>query len=310
LTTTIQDKLEKQLDDRILSAHPDTSSGQTRKIIMRTAASAAGAQRFADEMTVEAWRHFHDSLMPASVIIPYASKIAEFLPEGNLPVSARRAFDRVIAVIKTITLLYQAQRRRDEYGRLIAEVPDYAMAIQFIEEIFTESLKNQQVHTEERIRIIDEAGMITLKALSETVRISKPAMSKWVDLRVQQGILTWCDAEGESFEDVCALIKAKKRGQAFICLANRQYLPTPFELSGDPRWDQGGEFYVMYDLHLEADGPVHDFEDGHVEKFKLLPHLPQVDDSKSESEDFTQLIMLPQDIDGSSEEVPENTVLH
>jgi len=310
LTTTIQDKLEKQLDDRILSAHPDTSSDQTRKIIMRTAAAAAGTHRFVDEMSVEAWRRFHDSLMPVEVVIPYASKIGEFLAEINLPVSARRAFDRVLAVIKTITLLYQAQRRTDKYGQLIAEYPDYAMAIQLIEETFTNSLKNQQVKTEERIRMIDEAGMITLKALAQKVGVAKPTMSQWVDSRVRNGTLAWCDADGNFFEDVQALIRAKKRGEAFICTANQKYLPTPFELTGDLRWDQGGEFYVLYDLHLDADGPIHDFDYDHVEKFKLLPHYPQVDGSESESEDMPQLITVPYDIGDSSEEIPENTVIH
>jgi len=304
LTTTIQEKLEKQLDDRVLNAQPDTSSDQTRKIIMRSAADAAGAQRLSNEMILDAWRHFHGSLVPAEVVIPYATEIAKFLPETNLPVSVRRAFNRVLSVIKTITLLYQAQRNTDRYGRLIAEYPDYAMAFQLIEETFADTLKSQQTPADERIRIIDKARMITLKALSEKVGITKPAMSQWIDSRVRNGILAWCDADGDSFEDVQALIKAKKRGTAFICIVNRRYLPTPFELTGNPMWDRGGDLYSMYDLHLDADGPVHDFDDNHVEKVKLLPHFPKADDS--ESDDLSQVFIDISDM----EEMPKNTVTH
>ena len=30
-------------------------------------------------------------------------------------------------------------------------------------------------------------------------------------------------------------------------------MPTVFELTGDPRWDKGGELYSAYDLHLDGE---------------------------------------------------------
>lgn len=140
LTTTIKGKLEQQLEDRILTAHSDTSSDQTRRVLKQTAAAASGIENSVDDSLVKAWQQFHDMLEPAEVVIPYATELIQYLPNHPLPVSARRAFVRVLSAIKTITILYQAQRNRDERGRLIAEYADYAMAYQLIGDCFANSV--------------------------------------------------------------------------------------------------------------------------------------------------------------------------
>ena len=49
LTTTIKGKLEDQLDDRMITAHPNTSAMQTRDIIEQTAETASGNGNPVDE---------------------------------------------------------------------------------------------------------------------------------------------------------------------------------------------------------------------------------------------------------------------
>ena len=74
-------------------------------------------------------------------MIPYAGNIASFVSRnGSLPISARRSFKRVLSAIKTMTLLHQKHRRRDEQGRFISDYLDYAIVYQLLEESFGESL--------------------------------------------------------------------------------------------------------------------------------------------------------------------------
>jgi hypothetical protein len=47
------------------------------------------------------------------------------------------------------------------------------------------------------------------------------------------------------------LEKAKRSGRAFVKVAGGCCLPNVFELTGDFRWDKGGELYAAYDLHLD-----------------------------------------------------------
>ena len=309
LTTTIQDKLEKQLEDRIFTVHPDMSADQTRKIIMKTAEMAAGVRQRIDDTTINAWKHFHDSLMPAEVIVPFAPKTGEALIKLDLPVSARRGYDRFVILIKAITLIYQEQRRRNSEGELIAEIADYAMALQLVENPVPAGAGSPRAVKDARILMIEEAGMISLKNLSEKAGISKAAMSEWVDLRVKSGILIWCDANGDSFDDETAVMKAKKMGGAFIRLVNSSWLPTPFELTGDSRWDKGGELYAMYDLHLDADGPVHDSDDA-LRDQAMLPRLPQVNCSGSAPEDRTAAAAAADGILDFTDDIPGSKVFH
>ena len=87
--------------------------------------------------------------------------------------------------------------------------------------------------------------------------VSKSALTSWVRGKLYDGILSWCDEDGEEFSDEPALKKAKHSGNAYLKL-NDSYnvddvtgLPTPFELTKDPAWDVGGKLYHLYDLGLD-----------------------------------------------------------
>lgn len=254
LTTTISEKLEQQLEDRIFTIHTDTHPDQTRKVLEQMAVVAANLQEPSDENLIKTLQHFHDALESFQVIIPYATDIASLLPKDPLPVSARRAFARVLAVIKTMTILYQSQRETDEYGHLIAEYADYAMAYQLVKVCFAESAKTMTLTEDKRIKIIESEGMITQKALTEKCGVSNPVISEWVKSAVRAGMVIRCDRNGDEFKDVASLDKARYCGNLYLRLAPSKNLPTPFELTGDSRWEKGGDLFSLYDLQLSPDG--------------------------------------------------------
>ena len=189
------------------------------------------------------------------MVIPFAKDIAAFVSQnGSLPISARRSFKRVLSAIKTMTLLHQKQRRRDEQGRFIADYIDYAIVYQLLEESFAESLGNIKRYTDDRIRLVEKEGMMTPRDLAERVGVSTAAISQWLKPLIEKGVLTWCDEAGAEFDDDPALEKAKRSGRAYICVSGGKSLPSPFQLTGDPRWDTDGELYAAYDLNLGDGG--------------------------------------------------------
>lgn len=258
ITTTIVDRLESQLDDRLFTVHPDESMEQTRAIMSMTAQIKDGSFDGVDENTVKAWRQFHSMLKPVAVVIPYAGQISEYIQRGSrLPIATRRAFNRVLSIIQTITCAYQFQRSRDGKGRLIAEICDYWMALQIVRESFRENLGQQSKEAEHRIEFIREKGPVQYNALRSEWGVSKSALTSWVRSKVYDTLLVWCDENGEEFKDDAALKKAKHSGTAYLKV-NESFvvddvtgLPTPFELTRDDRWDQDGELFEMYDLKLD-----------------------------------------------------------
>ena len=140
----------------------------------------------------------------------------------------------------------------DDHGRVIADYRDYAMAFQLIEESFRESLGERKRYTDERIRVIGRHGMISPKNLSKVTGVTAAAISQWMKPWITKGVLTWCDENGNEFPDVKSLEKSKRSGKAFIRLGRLNRLPTPYQLTGDKRWDIGGEFYQIWDLGLDT----------------------------------------------------------
>ena len=215
---------------------------------------ASGNGDRVDQKTLDSWKLFYQSLESIPVVIPFAGDIAEFINRnGSLPISSRRAFKRVLTTIKTVALIHQRQRGRDDMGNVTAEYSDYFIAHQLIGDSFRESIGEGQRYTDDRIRLIEKDGRMTPRALSEKTGVSTAAISQWLKPLIEKGVLDWCDEKGLGFMNVADLERAKRSGRAYITVADGRRLPTVFELTGDPRWDKEGDLYLAYDLHLNGD---------------------------------------------------------
>ena len=113
-----------------------------------------------------------------------------------------------------------------------------------------ESLGAGKRYTDDRIQMIEKEGMMTPGNLSKKIGVSTAAISQWSKPLIEKGVLTWCDETGAVFGDDLALEKAKRSGKAFLCVLGKKSLPSPYQLTGDPRWDTGGDLYCVYDLEL------------------------------------------------------------
>jgi hypothetical protein len=185
-------------------------------------------------------------------------KMMDFIEQTpNLPIATRRAANRMLTVIQTIACAYQHQRKRDSKGRIIAEIADYSMAYQIVQEAFRENMGAQEKKTEKYLEAIKEKERITPGKLAKMFGVSGAAISGWVGKRIKAGMIEWCDETGFYFTDDKALETAKRKGIAYLKIPdtyqneNVRGLPTPFDLTGDPRWNEGGDLLKLYDLELE-----------------------------------------------------------
>jgi hypothetical protein len=138
-------------------------------------------------------------------------------------------------------------------GNVIADYSDYALAYQLVGDAFRESLGDVQLYTDHRMRLIEEFGVITPRALSEKDGVTTASISQWLKPLIEKHVLRWCDEKGHEFMGVADLEKAKRSGNAYLTVSGGKRLPTLFELTGDPRWDKDGDLYSAYDLHLDND---------------------------------------------------------
>jgi len=130
------------------------------------------------------------------------------------------------------------QRKKDEMGRVVAEIPDHWMALQIVHEAFKENLGDQSKHTEERLKVIKEAAMIKPRDLAKGLGVSGSAISGWSNKKVREEVLVWCDEFDEVFLNDKDLKKAKRSGKAYLKISD-SYIPinvagllTAFDLTG------------------------------------------------------------------------------
>jgi hypothetical protein len=67
------------------------------------------------------------------VVIPYAGKLAEAVPP--IAVRLRRDFSAILRLIQAHAILHQEERGRDEQGRVVATIDDYAMIHELVADL-------------------------------------------------------------------------------------------------------------------------------------------------------------------------------
>jgi hypothetical protein len=121
--TTTKTRIHDENETRVLSLSTDDSPDQTKRVLQQLANEddAAGGD-------LNDWREFQKWLASdkatRTVTIPYAPKLAELI--NPAAVRLRRDFAALLALIRTHALLHQVNRKRDEQGRVIATIADYA----------------------------------------------------------------------------------------------------------------------------------------------------------------------------------------
>lgn len=133
--TTTTKFVERELETRVLTVHVPDTQEVTRLILRTTAERSNGMQPGEPDVTV--WHAAHTWLRQSGardVTIPYAEQLSELIPADQ--VRWRRDFTQLLNLIKAHTVLYQRQRDRDGYGRIVATPGDYEAVYEIVEPVF------------------------------------------------------------------------------------------------------------------------------------------------------------------------------
>jgi DNA primase len=107
----------------------DESAAQTKRVIEYQNKKAAGETDAKQEQEVKRFmQNIVRQLKPLQVVNPYASKV--HLPEEAHKI--RRLNEMLQSFVKMVTIINQYQRKKDERGRLIAEIQDLEEAIEIM----------------------------------------------------------------------------------------------------------------------------------------------------------------------------------
>jgi len=197
IITTTAPELHPENETRHWSLLMDESSQLTSAAKLETAKRYEGQGAFPEEELL-VWRQLLKELKPLLVHIPYAQWLAQHTPDQ--PLRMRRDFNKLLALIEVIALLYQYQRPRQD-DTIIAGLGDYFMASQLINQVFSASLTGinekvqvlvstvQQLYNEKIGKGEQDPAVKPLEITRALSTISASSVSRWLRPAIKAGLV-------------------------------------------------------------------------------------------------------------------------
>ena len=181
IVTTTAVRLHPENETRLLSLTVTDTQDQTRAVMVALANEAAG-----DRPDTNEWQALQVWLEEAErrVTVPYAADLAGLIPP--IAVRLRRDFGAILNLIKAHAVLHQAGRGRDEEGRIVAAVEDYAHVRELVADLVSDGLgatvSETVRETVEMVRTLKDKTEepATIAGLAEELRLDKSAVRRRV----------------------------------------------------------------------------------------------------------------------------------
>lgn len=190
LVTTTATRLHTENETRMISVAVTDTREQTRDIMAALAVETGAELPHLDEWhALQTWIETSER----RVSIPYASKLAGLIPP--VAVRLRRDFSAVLNLIKAHAILHQATRRRDEEGRIIATIEDYAKVRELVADLVSDGIEATVPRTvRETVGKVmflykDQGEPLTIAAVAEELQLDKSATWRRVRTAIDRGYL-------------------------------------------------------------------------------------------------------------------------
>ena len=194
VVTTTWASLHPENETRLLSLTVRDDCAQTARVLQALADRANGREPV--EVDLAAWHAVQTWLALAGchdVTIPYAHELAA--ASDPRAVRLRRDFAAVLNLVRGHAILHQKSRGRDEHGRIVATLADYAAVYDLVIDIVSEGVQATVSPTiRETVRAVAEidaeTGMpVTVTTLAERLGIDKSAALRRANVATRDGYL-------------------------------------------------------------------------------------------------------------------------
>jgi len=191
IVTTTALRLHSENETRLLSLTVTDTQDQTRDVLAALAEESAG-----DGPDLERWHALQSWLESGGhrVTIPYARTLAFLVPP--IAVRLRRDFGALLNLIRAHAVLHQASRHKDEEGRIVATVEDYAAVRELVADLVSEGVEvtvpktvRETVEAVKRLREASSGEPVTVIELARELKLDRSAVSRRVRNAKDRGYL-------------------------------------------------------------------------------------------------------------------------
>jgi len=220
IVTTTATRLHPENETRLLTLNVKDTPEQTAAVMH----AIARGQDIGAAVDCARWQALQKWLGTGErrVVVPFATSLAELVPP--VAVRLRRDFRLLLALIHAHALLHRERRARDDQGRILATLDDYAAVRELVADLFAEGVDaTVKIETRETVAAVKALGKdeVSVTEIAKFLKLDTGTASR----RVRDAVLRGYLANNE----------IRKGRPARIALgdlmpSDRQILPRPHEL--------------------------------------------------------------------------------
>jgi hypothetical protein len=221
IVTTTETRLHPENETRLLSLNVKDTPEQTAAVMH----ALARGQDIGAAVDYARWQALQKSLEAGErgVVVPFATRLAELVPP--VAVRLRRDFRLLLTLIHAHALLHRERRERDDQGRILARLDDYAPVRELVADLFAEGVDaTVKPETRETVAAVKALGKdeVSVTEIAKFLKLDTGTASRRVRDAVSRGYL----ANNETRKGRPARIAP---GDPMP--SDRQILPHPDELA-------------------------------------------------------------------------------
>lgn len=188
IVTTTATRLHPENETRLLSLTVKDTPEQTAAVMR----ALARGEDIGAAVDYAKWQALQKSVETGErrVVVPFASRLADLV--RPVAVRLRRDFRLLLTLIEAHALLHRELRDRDEHGRILATIDDYAKVRELVADLFAEGIDaTVKPETRETVAAVKELGKdeVSGTEIAKALRLDKSAASRRVAVAVSSGYL-------------------------------------------------------------------------------------------------------------------------
>ncbi len=193
LITTAVRKLGHQLMTRLFTLDVADDAKQVKAALATQARMETSGISEVDPELI-AFQLLLQAQAPWDVTVPFAEALAREISRATDAPRILRDFQRVLSLIKSVTVLRHRHRQRDDQGRLVAEIEDYRTVYDLVADMYAATTSGASKAVRDVVGIIqeiksDENIKITYSVLAKKLGVHRQIAKRRADQALRLGWL-------------------------------------------------------------------------------------------------------------------------
>jgi hypothetical protein len=191
LTTGIR-RTDPQLDSRLFCVEVPEDTAQIGAALNTQARLEINGATEPSEDAI-AFQGYLQTLAPWDVVVPFDDQLVEHIAKTATNSRVLRDHQRILSLIKAVTILRHVRRCRDDVGRLLATVDDYAEVYDLIGATYAAAASDASQGVREAVEAVSvlrsTTDPVTVSAVAKHLKIGKASASRRINVALECGWL-------------------------------------------------------------------------------------------------------------------------